>query len=403
MNRWLKLRMIILLGCLSSLAFGDMNYQAAEPVWQQEFAYEGFSCVPQLLSVKDSGEIIVIGTMLNQRDMDVAGRIWQWTLDKETGERLKDITLKSGTPKDCGAINSFWGRKGLDIISDDEIQLLVDYFDTDNKQRLIRNKDGLAVKKYETKTQATGSDFQAWRIKRINTKEYFLIGSEKKELNGVVQKRNNNGDVIWEKQYQYGDWSCIGDLDRYKNYDLSVFTGWTINKGDKNCNAWVNIIDDDGIVIAREELDVNSIDFIRVPRIAVLDNDDIVVVYNRAFEGQPTGIEYRIYSASLELKLKNSVYVSNDEIFYYGMATIDGGFVVVHDIIKPDGGQDIILHQYDCGGKKIKTIKINGVGVLGDQIIVDSKGKTVYIASLKSPVFPPLKTVITALNLDSSD
>jgi hypothetical protein len=87
------------------------------------------------------------------------------------------------------------------------------------------------------------------------------------------------------------------------------------------------------------------------------------------------------------------------DFLHYGMATIDGGFVIVHNVLEP-GIQYEMLNQYDCDGKKIRAIKLDGVGGLGgDQIIIEGKGKTVYIALLKSPVFPPVKTVITALEL----
>jgi hypothetical protein len=215
----------------------------------------------------------------------------------------------------------------------------------------------------------------------------------------VLQKRNNSDDVIWEKQYQYGSWSCVSGIARSKSDGLLVITGWTRHEGSRDASAWINIIDDDGTVIASEVFDINTMDLIRVPQIAVLDNNNIAVVYNKtsAEPLQETGIEYRIYSADLKLKLKGSVATKRFS-FYYGMATIDGGFVIVHDVLEPNI-QYKILNQYDCDGREIRAIKIDGVGVLGDQVIIGSEGRMVYLASLKQPIFPSVRTVVTALEL----
>jgi len=35
--------------------------------------------------------------------------------------------------------------------------------------------------------------------------------------------------------------------------------------------------------------------------------------------------------------------------------------------------------MYDSNGKEKKAIKIDGIGVMGDQIVMDSEGKTVYL------------------------
>lgn len=399
MSKWSKFRIFILLGCLSSVAFGDINYQFADPVWQKEFAYEGFSCFPHLLKVGNDGKITIIGAMFNHRDRNSIGRVWQWTLDEKTGERLNDTTLKSAKRSDCSAISSFWPTKGLSVIDNNEFQLFIDPMERGGTQNLIKNKDGYIVQTVEVKTQATNDNFFAGRMKRINSEEYFLFGSEKKGQNGVIQKRNNSGDVIWEKQYQHGSWSCVSDIAQSKSDGLLAISGWSEDKDDKSRSAWINIIDDDGTVIAKDVFNINAIDRIRVPLVAVLDNNNIVVVYNMATEGQLTNIEYRIYSKNLELKLKDSVYVSKMDFLYYGMATIDGGFVIVHSVLEP-GSQYEILNKYDCEGKEAMAIKINGVGTLGDQVIIDSNGKMVYLASLKSPPFPPAKTVVTAIKLE---
>ena len=397
MSRWLKLSVIILLVCLNPAAFADMDYQPANPVWQKEFEYPGFSCIPQLLAVRNDGNIIVIGTMLNQRDSNADGRIWQWTLNKKTGERLEDITLKSAKPKDCGAISSFWPSKGLDVIDDNEIHLFVGFMERDGKN-LISYKKGRTIEKYEIKTKANASDFLG-RIKRINPEEYFIYGMDTKDQNAVLQKRNNNNDVVWEKHYQYGSWNWISDIAQSRFDGWKAITGWTRVENHKSDIAWINIIDNNGIELAREEFDINSASMIQTPQIAVLDNNNIAVVYNRAFEGQVTNIEYRIYSPDLKLKFKDSVAVYKMDFANYGSAAIDGGFVIVQDVLEP-GIQYRVVNQYDCDGRKIRAIKLDGVGGLGgDQIIIEGKGKTVYIASLKSPVFPPVKTVITALEL----
>lgn len=398
-GKWSKLRVVILLGCLSSIAIANTNYEAASPVWQKEFAYEGFSCFPHLLKVGGNGKIIIIGTMLNQRDRDSIGRVWQWTLDEKTGERLKDITLKSAKRKDCFAISSFWATKGLDVAGDNEIQLLTEPMEHGGKREIIKYKDGRIIEKHETKAKETGGDFFARGIKRFNAKEYFLFGSGQNGQNGVLQKRNNSGDVIWEKQYQYGGLTGVSGIARSRSGDLLAITGWTRHEGSRDAIAWINIIADDGTVIASEVFDINTMDLIRVPQIAVLDNNNIAVVYNKtsAEPLQETGIEYRIYSVDLKLKLKDSVATKRFS-FYYGMATIDGGFVIVHDVAEP-GVLCEILNQYDCDGKKIRAIKIDGVGVLGDQVIIGSKGKMVYLASLKQPIFPSVRTVVTALEL----
>ena len=399
-NKLSKLRVVILLGCLSSIVFADMDYQPADPVWQKEFGYEGFSCFPQLLNAGDNEKIIIIGTMFNRRDRNSIGRIWQWTLDKKTGDRLRDITLKSAKLKDSGALSSFWATKGVDVIDANETLLFIDPMEYGRIQGLTRNKDGRTVQSYETKTQATKSEFFAGRMKRVNSEEYFLFGAEMGGQNGIIQKRNNNGGVIWEMLYQYGEGrSCVADISQSRSGGLTAITGWTENKNDKGGSVWINIIDNDGTVVAREVFNVNAISRIRVPQAAVLDNNNIAIVYNVATEGQLTNTEYRIYSDSLELKLKDSVYVCKMDFLYYGMATIDGGFVIVHDVLEP-GVQYEILNQFDCDGRKTRAIKIDGVGVLGDQIIIGSKGKMVYLASLKTPPFPPIRTVVTALNLE---
>jgi|GEM_PF-3691471 len=399
MSRCLKSNLIILFSCLSSIVFGDTNYQPANPVWQEEFGYEGFSCFPQLLNVENNKTIFIIGTMYNQRDPNSIGRIWQWTLDEKTGKRLSDITLKSAKPKDCRLIQLFWITKGLDVTDSNECQIFVDPMERGGKQSLIKNKEGHVFQSYEVKTQATANGFSAGRMKRINSKEYLLFGSEKKGPNGIIQKRNNSGDVIWEKQYQYEGVSRVTDIAQSKVGDLLVAAGLTGERETNSFSAWVNIIADDGAVINREVFNLDAFDLVRVPQAAVLDNNNIAMVYNIAAEGQLTNIEYRIYSKNLELKLKDSVYTWKQDFLYYGMATIDGGFVIVHNAFE-SGGQCTILNQYDCDGKKIKAIKIDGVGVLANQVIIDSKGKMVYLASLKTPDLLPARTVVTALKLE---
>jgi hypothetical protein len=399
MSKWPKLRAVILLGCLSSIAVADTNYETASPFWQKEFGYEGSSCFPQLLNAGDNEKIVIVGSMFNQRDRNSIGRIWQWTLDKKTGDRLSDITLKSAKSKDSSAISSFWITKGVGVMDDNETLLFIEPMERGGIQSLIKNKNGRTVQSHEIKTQVTKSGFFAGRMKRINSEEYFLFGSERRGQDGVIQKRNNNGDVIWERLYQYGEGrSCVADISQSRSSGLVAIAGWTENKSEKGGSVWVNIIDDSGTVIAREVFDVNAIDRIRVPQVAVLDNNNIAIVYNMATEGQLTNTEYRIYSDNLKLKLKDSVCVCKMDFLYYGMATIDGGFVIVYDVLEL-GVQYEILNQYDCDGKKIRAIKIDGVGVLGDQVIVGSKGKMVYLASLKTPPLPPVRTVVTALKL----
>jgi hypothetical protein len=396
MSRWSKLSAIILLGFLNSAAVADTDYQPANPVWQKEFEYPGFSCFPHLLNIGKNGDIVVIGAMYNQRDFNAVGRIWQWSLDKKTGERLEDITLKSAKPNDCGALSSFWPSKGLDVIDDNEIHLFVGFMERDGKN-LISYKKGRTIEKYEIKTKANASDFLA-RIKRINPKEYFIYGIDTEDQSAVLQKRNNRNDIVWEKQYKHGSWSCVSDITQSHFEGWTAITGWAIDPNHKSYIAWINIIDNNGIVLAKEEFDINSADIIRTPQIEVLDNNNIAVVYNRAFEGQVINIEYRIYSPDLKLKFKASVAVSKHDFLDYGMTTIDGGFVIVHDVFE-QGIQYEILNQYDCDGRKVRAIKIDGIGTLADQVIVASKGTKVYIASLKSPVLPPHKAVITALDL----
>jgi hypothetical protein len=395
------LLVVVLCSATISLVFANTNYETASPVWQKEFAYDGFSCFPHLLEVGGNGKIVIIGTMLNQRDRESIGRVWQWILDEKTGERLKDITLKSAKRKDCGVISSFWATKGLDVAGDNEIQLLVDPMERGGKRGIIKYKDGRIIKKHETKVKVTWGDFFARGIKRFNAKEYFLFGADKKDQNGVLQKRNNSGDVIWEKQYQYEGWSGVSGIARSKSDGLLVITGWTRHKDSRSASAWINIIADDGAVIGREVFDINTIDFIRVPQIAVLDNNNIAVVYNKtcAEPVQVTGIEYRIYSADLKLKLKGSVAAAKMDHLFYGMATVDRGFVIVHDVLEP-GIQYKILNHYDHDGKKIRAIKIDGVGTLADQVVIDSEGKMVYLASLKPPCHPPTRTVVTAIELN---
>ena len=201
------------------------------------------------------------------------------------------------------------------------------------------------------------SVFFAGRMKRIDAKKYFLYGSDQKGNYGLLQKRDNRNDVIWEKQYQYGSWSCITDVGQYKTSNLLAITGWTENKDDKSVSAWINVIDDDGSVIAREVFDINATDHIRVPQIAVLDNDNIAIVYNKMFKGRLTDVEYRIYSADLKLKFSGSV-ASDPDFLHYGMAVIDGGFVVVNNMFDPST-QYIMLHQYNFDGKKVRSIKLD--------------------------------------------
>jgi hypothetical protein len=399
MSRWSKLSVIILLWCLNSAAAANMDYQPANPVWQKEFEYSGFACIPQLLAIKNDKEIIVIGTMLNMRDFNAVGRIWQWTLDKKTGERLDDMTIKSAKRNDCGALSQFWPSKGLDVIDDNETQLLIFSLERGETQSLIRYRKGRTSEKYEINTKAAGNDIFAARIKRINPEEYFIYGSGPKDQNAVLQKRINNNEVVWEKLYHYGSWSSVSDIARSHFDGRIAITGWARDDNHKSGNAWINVIDRNGTVLAKEEFDINSASMIYTPQIGVLDNNNIAVVYNRAFEGQVTNIEYRIYSPDLKLKCKASVAVSKMDFLHYGMATINGGFVIVHNVFEPDIQYEI-LNQYDCDGKKVRSIKLDGVGGLGgDQIVIEGKGKTVYIALLKSPVLPPLKTVITALDL----
>ncbi len=398
MSRCLKSNLIILFSCLSSIVFGDTNYQPANPVWQVEFGYEGFSCFPQLLNVENNETIFIVGTTYNQLDPNSIGRIWQWTLDKKTGKRLSDITLKSATPNDCGLISRSWITKGLDVIDSNEPQILIDPMERGGKLSLIKNKEGHIVQS-EVKTQATTNGFFAGRIKRINPKEYLLFGSGRKAQNGIIQKRNNSGDVIWEKQYQYGGRNCVTSIAQSKADGLLVAAGWTGEMKTRSFSAWINIIADDGALIDSEVFNFDKNDLMRVPQAAVLDKNNIAVVYNVATEEQLTNIEYRIYSNNLELKFKESVYACKADFLHYGMATIDGGFVIVHNVLEP-GIQYTILNQYDCEGKKIKAIKIDGIGVLADQVIIDSKGKMVYLASLKTPDLLPARTVITALKLE---
>jgi hypothetical protein len=398
MSRWSKLSVIILLGCLNIAVAADIVYQPANPVWQKEFEYPGVSCIPHLLAIKNDKEIIVVGTMYKIGDSNTEGRIWQWTLDKKTGERLDDITLKSAKPDDCGAISSFWPSKGLDVIDDNEIHLFVGFMERDGKN-LISYKKGRTIEKYSIKTKANGSDFLA-RIKRVNPEEYFAYGIDTEDQNAVLQKRNNRNDVVWEKLFHYGIWSCVSDIARSNHGGLIAITGWAIDENHKSNKAWINVIDPNGTVLAKEEFDTNSAGLIQPPQIAVLDNNNIAVVYNRAFEGQETNIEYRIYSPDLKLKCKASVAVSKMDFLEYGMTAIDGGFAIVHDVLETVKQYEM-LNQYDCDGRKVRSIKLDGIGGLGgDQILIEGKGKTVYIAALKSPVLPPvMKTVITALDL----
>jgi hypothetical protein len=236
-------------------------------------------------------------------------------------------------------------------------------------------------------------------MKRINSREYLLFGSGRKAQSGIIQKRNNRGDVIWEKQYQYGGINCVTSIAQSKADGLLVAAGWTGEMKTKSFSAWINIIADDGAVIDSEVFNLDKMDLRRVPQAAVLDNNNIAVVYNMAAEEQLTNIEYRIYSKNLELKLKDSVYACKTDFLHYGMATFDGGFVIVHNVFEP-GVQYTILNQYDCEGKKIKAIKMDGIGVMADQVIIDSKGKMVYLASLRTPDLIPARTVITALKLE---
>lgn len=399
MNRGSKLRVVVLLGCFGFAVAADRNYQAADPVWQKEFEYGKFSCIPQLLSINENGNIILVGVILNQRDKEASGRIWQWTLDKNTGERISDITLKGAKPKECPAITSFWPTKGLDIIDGNEIQLFADYVEN-NKQGIVRIEDGHAIQKHKTKTQANEGDFVAGRMRRINANEYFIFGADYKQ-NGVLQKRNNRGDVIWEKQYHYGMYNLVSGIDKIKSTEQIAIAGLSLEDTDiMRSKAWVNIITDDGNTIMRTEFDDTLFNPIEVPLLVVLDNKNIAVVYKGEIEGQNTSIKYRVYSTDLELICRNSVAIYNKiDSINYGIAAINGGFVVVHDVWEL-GVQNRILNQYDYDGKRIRAIKIDGVGGLGgDQVLVESKGNMVYIASMKSPVLPPVRTVITALDL----
>jgi hypothetical protein len=228
MNRWSKFSIIILLGYLFPVAVADMNNQPAKPFWQKEFGYEGLSCFPHLLNVGKNGDIVVIGTMYNQRDFNAVGRIWQWTIDKKTGERLDDMTIKSAKRNDCRAISDFWPTKGLDVIDDNETRLLIEPLERGENQSLIRYKKDRTVEKYEIKTNTPLSGFGIARMKRINQEEYFIYGSETKDGNAVLQKRNNRNNVVWEKQYQYGNWSCISDIAQ-SHYDIILPKNWAQN------------------------------------------------------------------------------------------------------------------------------------------------------------------------------
>lgn len=402
MTIWLKLRLFLLVGGLGSITWGEMNLETTVPVWQKEIANEKLSCIPHLLKVKSNGEVVVVGTSLNIVDWDCTGHIWESTFDKK-GTRLRDVTLKSATPNDCGAISDFWGTKGLDILDSNEIQLFIDGSD-DYKQRLIRENGNRTIQKPEIKTQATGSDFFAGKMNRINAQEFLLFGLDKENQKGVLQKRNNRGDVIWERQYQYGSRTCITGIDQYKTHGLSAMTGWVVDDTDRSCTAWINIITDNGEGIAQDEFDIGAIDFIRVPEIAVVDDGNIAVVYNKPSIEHITSIKYRIYSPSLELQFEDVIYVCNGDMTNYGMAVIDGGFIVVYTVRGQDS-QYIVLNQYDCNGTKIKGIKIDGIGTMGgDQVVVESQGDMVYIASVKVPIVVfPAKAVVTAVKVKNEN
>jgi hypothetical protein len=390
-NKRIRLGLVILFGCLSSVLFAEMNYQQADPVWKKEFGYEGFSCFPHLLKVGNNGKLTIVGAMYNQRDRDIIGRVWQWTLDNKTGKRLKDLTLKSAKPKECSALSSFWVTKGLDVLGDNEIQLLVD-----PAENFLKYKDGLPAQKYKLKV--AGGKLYSGRMKRFKANECFVFGSDEKTY-GVIQKRNNSNDVIWEKRYQYGGkMSCVSDISQPISGGL-VVTGWTVNKDNKIDTHWVNILDNNGTLVTRDEFNITGADTIRTPQVVVLDNTDIAIIYNEMRKGQLTDIKYRIYSGDLELKRQLSVIVDDKNFLFFGVAATDGGFVIVHDVHESNL-QYTILHQYDYNGSEVNAIKIDKVGTLGDQILIASKGKMVYLASLKTPAIPPTQTVVTALKLE---
>jgi hypothetical protein len=347
-------------------------------IWRQELIYDSNSiCTPGAIAVDSvNNEVIILGT--SERLHTREANFWLWKIDTN-GNVTHKKSLGLASKYDLLTVGPFGIKAAIKPDTGDIMRLKIDDVNSSSLSIADRNMQDRTIKLGARRNRLVHD--------MISCQNDGLLFVGQEDLNGIVEKIDLAGNVVWGKIFNHGQTNILSSVACTPSSDGFYVTGLSISIAGKMAFA-------DPATICVLHYDSNgklkANDFFEggialwpssLPKVICLPSGTVLVVYDKSKNGKATELYVKTYTQELTPLNEKQILQTKEDgppASFDVCALPEDRFVLAGVV----NYSDLRVYEYKTDGTILQSLELNG----------EVRAKDVYVDYLAGKIFVAFAT-----------